>query len=139
MTERTSDLAGLWIGTAISNTSQSNKAGSTTVKRARLKVKDQVDGGVAIISIKNFPIGLHVMYLFFQGTPRRRDIVTGLRGTIDNIGFGVTRNCSDTKQKTLCGKLRVACSRLMHKSVLFAWEFPDLVKENSAAQSEFGF
>jgi len=27
-------LAGLWIGTAISNTSHSNKAGSTIVKRA---------------------------------------------------------------------------------------------------------
>jgi len=34
--ERTSHLAGLWIGAAISNTSHSNKAGSTTVKRARL-------------------------------------------------------------------------------------------------------
>jgi hypothetical protein len=31
--------AGLWIGTAISNTSHSNKAGSTTVKRARLTGK----------------------------------------------------------------------------------------------------
>jgi hypothetical protein len=41
MAERTSRLAGLWIGDAISNTSHSNKAGSTTVKRARLKVKDQ--------------------------------------------------------------------------------------------------
>jgi len=32
-------LAGLWIGAAISNTSHSNKAGSTTVKRARLTGK----------------------------------------------------------------------------------------------------
>jgi len=39
MTERTSHLAGLWIGPAISNTSHSNKAGSTTVKRARLTGK----------------------------------------------------------------------------------------------------
>ena len=39
MTERTSHLAGLWIGAAISNTSHSNKAGSTTVKRARLTGK----------------------------------------------------------------------------------------------------
>jgi len=39
MTERTSQLAGLWIGAAISNTSHSNKAGSTTVKRARLTGK----------------------------------------------------------------------------------------------------
>jgi len=39
MTEGTSHLTGLWIGAAISNTSQSNKAGSTSVKRARLTVK----------------------------------------------------------------------------------------------------
>ena len=32
-------LAGLWIGAAISNISHSNKAGSTTVKRARLTGK----------------------------------------------------------------------------------------------------
>jgi hypothetical protein len=36
MTERTLHLAGLRIGAAISNTSHSNKAGSTTVKRTRL-------------------------------------------------------------------------------------------------------
>ena len=36
MPVRTSHLAGLWIGAAISNTSHSNKAGSTTVKRAQL-------------------------------------------------------------------------------------------------------
>jgi len=39
MTERTSILAGLWIGAVISNTSHSNKAGSTAVKRARLTSK----------------------------------------------------------------------------------------------------
>jgi hypothetical protein len=38
-TERTSHLAGLWIGVAISNTSHSNKTGSTTVKQARLTGK----------------------------------------------------------------------------------------------------
>jgi len=32
-------LARLWIGAAISNTSHSNKSGSTTVKRARLTGK----------------------------------------------------------------------------------------------------
>ena len=37
--ESTSHLAGLWIGAAISNTSHSNKAGSTTVKRTRLTGK----------------------------------------------------------------------------------------------------
>ena len=36
VTEHTSHLAGLWIGAAISNTSHSKKAVSTTVKRARL-------------------------------------------------------------------------------------------------------
>ena len=30
----------------------------------------KVDGSVATISIKNFPIGLRVMYLSFPGTPR---------------------------------------------------------------------
>ena len=39
MTERTSHLAGLWIGAAVSNTSYSNKASSTTAKRARLTGK----------------------------------------------------------------------------------------------------
>ena len=39
MMERTSRLAGLRIGVSISNTSHSNKAGSTTVKRARFKGK----------------------------------------------------------------------------------------------------
>jgi hypothetical protein len=34
-----SHLAGLWIGAAISNKSHLNKAGSTTVKRARLTSK----------------------------------------------------------------------------------------------------
>jgi hypothetical protein len=41
MKESYSHLVGLGIGAAISNTSHSNKAGSTTVKQARLKVKDQ--------------------------------------------------------------------------------------------------
>jgi len=39
MTERTSHLAGLWIGAAISNSSRSNKADSSIVKRAGLKGK----------------------------------------------------------------------------------------------------
>ena len=39
MTECTSHLVGLWFGAAISNTSHSNKAGSNTVKRARLRGK----------------------------------------------------------------------------------------------------
>jgi len=41
LTERISHLAGLWIGAAISNTSHSNKAPSTTVKRARLTVRNR--------------------------------------------------------------------------------------------------
>jgi hypothetical protein len=39
MTERTSHLAGLWIGAIISNTSHSYKDGSTTGKRARITGK----------------------------------------------------------------------------------------------------
>jgi hypothetical protein len=39
MTEGTSHLAGLWIGAAISNTSHSNKAGSTPVKPAQITGK----------------------------------------------------------------------------------------------------
>jgi len=53
MTERTSHLAELWIGAAISNTSHSNKAGSTTVKRARLTEKgSRSRDSVAIMSLK---------------------------------------------------------------------------------------
>jgi hypothetical protein len=71
MTEHTSHLAGLWIRAAISNTSHSNKAGSTTVKRAWLTGKRiKVDGSVTIVSIKNFHIGLRVMYLYLLDTPR---------------------------------------------------------------------
>ena len=40
-TEHTTYLAGLWIGAAISNTSHSNKAGSTNVKEHGSQVKDQ--------------------------------------------------------------------------------------------------
>ena len=39
---------------------------TSTAHRYRIKV----DGSVATISIKNFPIGLHVMYLYFPDTPR---------------------------------------------------------------------
>jgi len=38
-TKRTSHLAGLWIDTATPNMSHSNKAGSITVKQARLTGK----------------------------------------------------------------------------------------------------
>ena len=39
MTEGTSHFEGFWMGTAIPNTSHSNKAGYNTVKRARLTDK----------------------------------------------------------------------------------------------------
>jgi len=39
MTDRTSHVAGLWIGAAISNTSHSNTGRSTTIKGARLTGK----------------------------------------------------------------------------------------------------
>jgi hypothetical protein len=47
MTERTSHLAGLWIIAAVSNTSHSNKAGSTTIKQARLTGKGS--GSTAVL------------------------------------------------------------------------------------------
>jgi hypothetical protein len=40
---------------------------TSTAHRQRIKV----DSSVAIISIKNSPIGLHVMYLYFPDTPRK--------------------------------------------------------------------
>ena len=55
MTERTSHLAGLWIGAAISNTSHSNKAGFTTVKRARLTGKGSRSTAVLPQKHKKFP------------------------------------------------------------------------------------
>jgi hypothetical protein len=60
---------GLRFGATISNTSHSNKAGSTTVKRAWLTGKGSRLMAVATISIKNFPISLHVMYLYFPAMP----------------------------------------------------------------------
>jgi len=54
-TERTSHLAGLWIGAVISNTSHSNKAGSTTVKRARLTGKGSRSTAVLPYKHKKFP------------------------------------------------------------------------------------
>ena len=50
------------------------------------------------------------MYLYFPDTSRRRDIVAGLRGTIDNIGFGVTRNSYWHKAED---PVRVASRRLL--------------------------
>jgi hypothetical protein len=70
MTERISHLAGLWIGAAISNTSHSNKAGSTSLTSTAHRQRIKVDSSVATISIKNVPIGLHVMYLNIPDTPR---------------------------------------------------------------------
>ena len=55
MTERTSHVAGLWIGAAIANTSHSNKAGSTTVKRARLTGKGSRSTAVLPYKHKRFP------------------------------------------------------------------------------------
>jgi len=68
MTECTSHLAGLSalpFQTRFIQTKPvlplSNEHGSQRLK---------VEGSVAIISMKNFPIGLHVMYLYFPDTPR---------------------------------------------------------------------
>jgi hypothetical protein len=69
MTERTSHLAGLWIGAAISNTSPSNKAGSTTIKRVSLTGKGSRSTQCYHNKHKKFPIGLHVMYLYLSDSP----------------------------------------------------------------------
>jgi len=45
---------------------QFNQCQTSTAHRLKIKV----DASVAIISIKIFPIGLHVMYLYFPDTPR---------------------------------------------------------------------
>jgi hypothetical protein len=69
MTEHTSDLVGLWIGTVISNMPHSNKASSTTAKRAQLTGMIKVNGTVVQLNIKNSPISLHVMCISFPDTP----------------------------------------------------------------------
>ena len=55
MTERTPHLAGLWIGAAISKTFHLNKAGSTTVKRARLTGKGSRSMECCHNKYKKFP------------------------------------------------------------------------------------
>ena len=67
MRERTSHLAGLWIGTAISNMSHSNKAGLPLSKEHGSQVKDQGRWQCCHNKLK---IGLHVMYLYFPDTSR---------------------------------------------------------------------
>jgi len=57
----------------------------------RYRIK--VDGSVAIISIKNFPIGLHVMYLYFQDTPRTRLFFSS---GIFTLGKGIGSSSSTT-------------------------------------------
>jgi hypothetical protein len=68
MTEGTSHLVGLWIGAAISNTSHSNKPLSN---EHGSQVKDQGRRQCCHNKHKNFPIGLHVMYLYFPDKPRK--------------------------------------------------------------------
>jgi hypothetical protein len=57
MTEHTSHLAGRFIDAAISNTSHSNKTGSTSAKWARLRGKGWRSRAVLPHSIQNSPIG----------------------------------------------------------------------------------
>jgi hypothetical protein len=86
MTERTSHLAGLWIGAAVSNTSHSNKAGSTTVKEYGSQVKDQGRRHCCHNEHKNVPIGLHVIYLYFHDTPRStHQILTQTREHVSKL------------------------------------------------------
>jgi len=68
MTERTSHLAGLWIGAAFSNTSHS-KPVLTLSNEHGAQVEDHGRRQCCHNKHKNFPTGLHVMYLYFSGTP----------------------------------------------------------------------
>jgi hypothetical protein len=70
MTASTSLLVGLWMAAAISNTSHSNKTGSTTVKRAWLTGKYQGRRDCCHNNRKIFPISLKGMNLYFPDTPR---------------------------------------------------------------------
>jgi hypothetical protein len=72
VTERTPHLAGLWIGAAISNTSHSNKALLPLSNEHRSQVKDQCRRQCYHNKQKKFPIALHVMYLYFPDTARRK-------------------------------------------------------------------
>jgi len=77
-TERTSHLAGLWISAAISNTQKKQVLPLSKEHGSKLRIK--VNGSVAIIRIKKFPIGLHMMYLYFPDTPRIRRKHTYYKG-----------------------------------------------------------
>jgi len=70
MTEGTSLLAGHLIGAAISNTSHSNKPVLPLSNEHGSQVKDQDRRQCCHNKYKNFPIGLHMMYLYFPITPR---------------------------------------------------------------------
>ena len=74
MTESTSHLAGLWIDAVISNTSHSNKPVLPLSNEHGSQVKDQVRRQCCPNKHKNFPIGLHVMQLYFPDTPRIKAI-----------------------------------------------------------------
>jgi hypothetical protein len=69
MTERTSHLAGLWIVAAISNTSHSKPVLLLSSEHGS-QTKDQGRRQCCQNNNKNFPIGLHVRYLYFLYTPR---------------------------------------------------------------------
>jgi hypothetical protein len=68
MTERTSHLAVLWFGADISNTSHS-KPVLPLSKEHGSQVRDQGRRQCYHNKHKSFPIGLHVMYLYFTDTP----------------------------------------------------------------------
>jgi hypothetical protein len=68
MTESNSHLVELWIGAAISNKSHSKPALPVS-NEGGSQVKDQGRRQCCHNKHKNFPIGLHVMYLYIRGTP----------------------------------------------------------------------
>jgi hypothetical protein len=68
MMERTLHLVGLWIGAAISNMSHSKPVLPLPTKHG-LQIKDEGRRQCCHTKHIKFPIGLHMMYLYFPETP----------------------------------------------------------------------
>jgi hypothetical protein len=68
MTESTSHLAGLWIGAPFQTRITQTKQVLPLEKEHGSQVKDQGQRQDCHTKNKNFPIGLHVIYLYFPDT-----------------------------------------------------------------------
>ena len=69
MTERTSHLAGFWIGAPFQTRLTQTKPVLPLLNEHGSKVKDLGRRQCCHNKHKKFPIGLHVMYLYFPDTP----------------------------------------------------------------------